>query len=357
MFRLQYKVVMMGLAMWLATGCKKDNLAPELDRTTAPRTIGEFIKNNYDLSLLQAALLKTGLTDSLAQPGAYTFFAPDNAAFNLLGIGNASDFDKLNTDSLRHVLRYHLLRDRYYVSGFPVQMDNKYITATGEPMYVSVSAAGTLAESREVSVNGAGIAEGAKRNIALSNGVIHLIRKPLQFHTGTVQDYISKDTSLSIFTAAMKRFGYWEGLAVKSPVTVYAPANSAFLSRGLSADSISRMNTADYQELTFGIYVLLLQSRQIFTPDGYLIERGTVYGVKGILFGDYSLLPNFSLFSGTGQLGIAYYDKGIDWWGANNKGPNTVNYKGGAINADHLTNNGLVHVIDNLIFYPELMKK
>jgi uncharacterized surface protein with fasciclin (FAS1) repeats len=348
-------------AVVLATSCKKDDIEPPIDKTTLPRTMAAFIQNNYDLSLLNAALQKTGLADSLALPGSFTFFAPDNNAFAAIGIGSVAAINGMNTDSLRYQLRYHLLRHRYFVSSFPGQIGYSYPSATGQPMYVSTSNLYNQgAEARQVFVNGAMVYTGSKRNIALANGVIHLVSKPLQYNAGTVQDYITRDTSLSLFAAVMQRCHFWEGLKSNSKVTVFAPDNAAFRSYGLTQDSIARINPASYQDMAFGVYPLLLQPRHIFTTDSWQITSEQ-YGPNGIYFGNYAVTPEYQYNgnnnSESASVSVNYLDVS-GFYQPNDKGPAQVNYKGGAARgADHLTDNGIVHVIDDLLFYPELLKK
>ncbi|GGH69927.1 putative surface protein with fasciclin (FAS1) repeats [Filimonas zeae] len=348
-------------AVLLATSCKKDDIEPPVDTTKLPRTMAAFIQNNYDLSLLSMALQKTGLLDSLALPGSATFFAPDNNAFAAIGIGSIAAINGMNTDSLRNQLRYHLLRNRYFVSSFPSQIGYSYTSANGKPMYVSTSNLyGSGAEARQVYVNGAMVYTGAKRNIALSNGVIHLLSKPLQYNEGTVQEYITRDTSLTFFAAAMQRFNLWDGLKANSKVTVFAPDNAAFRRYGFTQDSIARMNPASYQELAFGVYPLLLQPRHIFSTDSWQI-KSEQYGPNGIYFGNYVVTPDYA-YNGNNNtdqanVSVLYLDVS-GFYQPNDKGPAQANYKGGAARgADHLTANGIVHVIDDLLFYPELLKK
>ncbi|BAV06009.1 Uncaracterized surface protein containing fasciclin (FAS1) repeats [Filimonas lacunae] len=348
-------------AVLLATACKKDDITPPIDKTTLPRTMAAFIQNNYDLSLLNAALQKTGLYDTLAQAGAYTFFAPDNNAFAAIGIGSVAQINSMNTDSLRHQLRYHLLRNRYFVASFPSQIGYSYTSATGEPLYASASNLyGSSADNRQLFINGAMVYNGAKRNIALANGVIHLVSKPLQYHAGTVQEYITRDTSLSLFAAAMQRFNLWDGLQNNSKVTVFVPDNAAFRRYGLTQDSIARMNPASYQDLAFGVYPLLLKARHIFSTDSWQITSEQ-YGPNGIYFGNYVVTPEYQ-YNGNNNtenatVSVSYLDVN-GFYQPNDKGPGAARYKGGsAKGADHLTGNGIVHVIDDLLFYPELLKK
>lgn len=348
-------------AVLLATACKKDDITPPIDKTKVPRTMAAFIQNNYDLSLLNAALQKTGLYDTLAQAGAYTFFAPDNNAFAAIGVGSVAQINSMNTDSLRYQLLYHLLRNRYFVSSFPSQIGYSYVAATSDLMYVSASNLnGSSVENKELYINGAMVYRGAKRNIALANGVIHLVSKPLQYNAGTVQEYITRDTTLSLFAAAMQRFNLWDGLQSNSKVTVFVPDNTAFRRYGLTRDSIARINPANYQELAFGVYPLLLKARHIFSSDSWQITSEQ-YGPNGIYFGNYVVTPQY-FYNGnnnaeTASVTVSYLDAS-GFYQSNDKGPAYANYRGGsAKGADHLTDNGIVHVIDDLLFYPELLKK
>lgn len=348
------------LLMGQLVACKKDDIAPPIDRTNLPRTIGQFIKNNYDLSLLHAALEKTNLLDSLEQPNYGTFFAPDNAAFNYIGIASKADVDRLNTDSLRKALRGHVISQRIFVSQFPVQMGSVYTTKTGSPLYLSVNGNSfNGAEERLASANGVLLLTKTKRNIALSNGVVHMIYKPMQYHAGTVQDYLAADTSLRLFVVAMKRFNYWDGFKTKNPLTIMAPNNAAFAKKGITADSINRMVPASFDSTLFGIYHFEWSPKRIFTTDAWLIN-GTIYGETGIKIGRYSLAPNYSFnsWNNTESSSVDMYTKNNGFWGPNSDGPSLTNYVGGTTrNADHLTDNGLVHVIDNLLLYPENLRK
>ncbi|HEY9258117.1 fasciclin domain-containing protein [Chitinophaga sp.] len=348
-----------GLLLALLTGCRKDNLIPPIDTTTTPRAMGAFIENNYDLSILSAALKKTGLLDTLNQGGPFTLFAPDNNAFNNMGIRGTEDVARMNTDSLRLMLRYHLIRNRYFTSTFPQQLDNKYPTLAGEQIYVSVLKTATTTPDQETFVNGALIYPDSKRNIALANGVIHILAKPLKLTQATVQDYIAADTSLTLFAAAMKKFNLWDGLKTNKPVTVFAPTNSAFDKYGITAAKIAAMNVADYDPIVFAIYPIEMRPLHIFAPDGHLIPNPSPLGYGGLKAGIYSITPGYSYnsYSGEETSGVSISKWKNAYWYPNEEGPSEVNYKNGLVNADHLCNNGIVHVIDDLFLNPDLMKR
>lgn len=349
------------LGLLLLAACSKDNLTPPTDKTTLPRNIGTFIENNYDLSLLSAALKKTGLLDTLNQAGAITLFAPDNAAFNRIGITTPEEIDRMDVDSLRFMLRYHMMRDRYFISTFPKQMDNKYTTLAGEKLYVSIDKVDQFIKSDIYTfVNGAFVMTGAKRNIALANGVIHILSRPLQFYKMTVQDYIAKDTSFSLFTAAMKQFGLWDDLKTKDPLTVYAPVNSAFEKYGITTAKIAAMKPAEYKPIVFSIYALQMRPMHIFSADGYIIGGTNVFGANVVFVdGGYGIAPSY-LHNTNDNTEIAGLGMGQMYglnWGPNPDGPSSIEYAGDVLNTDHLCTNGIVHVISDLMLNPDLMKQ
>lgn len=349
------------IALLAISSCKNEDLTVPKDNTAVSRSMGDFIRNNYDLSLFAAALTKTGLIDSLNRPGPYTCFAPDNNAFNAIGITSAKDFDTMNTDSLRFAMKYQLIADRKYISDFPFQLGNKYATLAGPNLNVSVSVPsgtyGSAAENRTVYVNGAFVYNGSKRNIPLTNGVIHIVRKPFNYATGTIQDFLQADTSLSMFVAAMKRFNFWDGLKTKGPFTVFAPCNDAFRKYNFSADSINRMDPAAFKTITFGIYPLMLGNRFIYSTDWGQIND--IYG--GVE--TYLHLPGFAIrpyytyndYNDQENSSITLADS---TGGTGTYSPSQIGYRNGiARGADHTTDNGIVHVTDDLLLYPHTLRQ
>lgn len=360
---MQYnkKLITFFITLLLMAGCKKEDLTTPGDKAADARSIGSFIRNNYDLSLLSAALERAGFLDSLNQPGPFTFFAPDNAAFNAIGITSAKDFETMNVDSLRFALKCQGFRDRKYVSDFPYQLGNKYVSLAGPEMYISVSRNNTGvsngANDRTVYVNGAYVYSNTKRNIGLANGVVHVVRMPFRYTQGTVQDFLMADSSLSLFVTAMKRFKLWDGLKEKGPFTVFAPHNDAFRKYDLTADSINRMDPDKFDSIAFGIYPLMEETRHIFSTDWQQINVDYSGVNTYIHLPGFSMRPAYSYNEYLQQENhsiLVVDDKGKS--GIN--GPQTIHYKNGvAMGADHMVTNGIVHIVDDLLLYPQTLIK
>lgn len=350
------------LCTWMVPySCKKEDLTIPKDRSALPRTMGEFIRNNYDLSLLSAALQQTGLLDSLNQGGPYTFFTPDNKAFQEWGVNSPGDFTKMNKDSLRFALKYHITMGRLYIAEMPLQLGIKYPSLAGPDIYISNANENgnpkTPDANKILRINGAPVFANSKRDIPVANGVIHVIRKVQKYNPGTLQDQVSADTSLSLFKLAMQRFGYWELLKTAGPYTVFAPSNNAFLQYGLTADSLNKITPDAFQPVMMGIYVLMGGKKRIFSSDWHQIngQYGTI--ANDIRVGDFYVRPYYSYntYIGTEESNIGITDKDGE---GGRYGPAQVNFEGGASRGmDYVTSNGVLHKVDALMLYPNALRK
>ncbi len=331
-------ILYMLLMVLVAASCRKTNLTVEQERNSEIRSAGDFIRNNYDLSLLAAALQQTGYIDSLnAADKLFTIWAPDNKAFNNIGIKSASDFQTMNTDSLRLAVKNLILPSRLYISDLPSQMDNIYTGIGGGPLYISVVVQGKNADAFRTSVSGCDVYDAPKRNIALRNGVLHVLQSVPKYIGVTIQDFITADTSLTLFAQLMRKTGQWDALKTVQPLTVYAPRNDVFLNYQLSADSINKLDVKRYKPVAFNIYTLGLEQHHLFSNDLQLAG-----GANDRLFIDgYGVAParTITIWAPNGR------------WGYH--GPNNIGMAGGDAGKDFLLTNGVLHRINNLMLYPD----
>src|SRR5690606_24401444 len=103
------------------------------------RSLGGFLANNYEYTLFSAALKYTGLLDTLTHgTGPLTVLAPSDDAFRAIGITRPSDFQRMDKDSLRYVMAYHILPFRLNLSDVPMnQAEVRYETLAGEQLYAN----------------------------------------------------------------------------------------------------------------------------------------------------------------------------------------------------------------------------
>ncbi|WP_295125438.1 fasciclin domain-containing protein [uncultured Chitinophaga sp.] len=338
----------------LFTACSHDDLevVPE---TTNYRPAADFIKNNYDLSLFYAGLQHAGMLDELNGKGPFTVLAPNNTAFNDIGIRNPGDFDKLNADSLRNMLHLHILNRRLLVSEIPVNgVDIRYASMyNGKELYVTLAsyAAGSGATSgpNYLFFNGA---FAVKKEVTLANGTMHVLDKVMKYKEGKVQEWLESRPEYAIFVAALKKFGFWEQLSGPGPYTVFAPDNDAFIAAGLDLATVQAMSVDAYvKERLFGLYVFAHQ--RFFISDFHAFT--TIYGTGGftqkITNDSYhrSIAGNKNFFTGEMNYVLSYGN-------ASNTYINTVNATVPG-RCDYLSDNGIVHHLPGLVVLPADAKK
>lgn len=261
--------VILLLLSTLLFSCKHEDLTvPKPNKDIRPA--GDFIRNNYDFRLFDAALEYTGLSTELNGKGPFTVLAPTDQAFNELGVQLPGDFQKMNKDSLRLVMAYHILPMRLFSSDIPVNsVDVRYQTLAGKQLYAS-SGMFTPGNTYPQNFFTFGGCQLDRRDITLSNGILHTIKKMQKPFPGiTVQDWLAARPSYSIYVAGLKKFGLWDALAQPGRFTIFAPDNKAFTDVGITAEDIAALNPATYSGARlFGGYILY--DRQYFITDKLL---------------------------------------------------------------------------------------
>ncbi|UYQ95643.1 fasciclin domain-containing protein [Chitinophaga horti] len=340
--------------------CKHEDLdVPDENKTF--RLAGDFIRNNYDLSMFAAAIEHAGMQEELNTVGPYTIFAPNNTAFAQLGINRPSDFANMNKDSLRNLLHYHMLDRRLLRADLPTNsLDTRYASLYEgrEPYFTfaTYGSSGPAYSSNFVFVNGAFV---VKNDVALSNGVLHVVDKVMKYTPGTVQEWLGKRAEYSVFVEGLKKFGYWEQLAEEGTRTVYAPDNDAFEQAGITAEWIQQANVNEYVGARlFGIYIL--PGRRFFTGD--FIAAGIIFGNGG--FG--ALIPGDTYkFTVRGEkdtyrqqptsIAITFTDPATEERPWDQPVRDVTSNIPGRI--DNLTDNGVVHYIPDVLVLPNEAEK
>lgn len=239
------------------SACKHDELQVYKESDNYSNA-ADFVKNNYNFTLLYAALKQANLLELLSKEGPYTLFAPSNKAFNDLGIVRAGDFATMNQDSLRMMLQYHILPRVLYRNDVPVNtIDNKYVNLAGKELFVGYKYEKACANCNvlaDLYVNGA-LAPKVTQNTVLANGVLHLIDKVLKYQPN-LQDVLSGRKEYSMFVTLLKRTGDWDRLARPDYTTVFAPDNQAFEKAGITKQQLENLDPASYHKRLSRVYLL-----------------------------------------------------------------------------------------------------
>lgn len=340
------------------TGCDHDDLGLS-NEVTNYRPAADFVRNNYDLTLFYAALERAGLVEELNGKGPFTVLAPNNAAFNELGIRKPEDLNRMDVDSLRSMMRYHVLDRRLLVSEIPVNgVDVRYATLhEGKELYTTLAShyAGNPGATPENQLffNGA---YAVRKDVTLSNGILCVLDKVMKYNPETVQVWLEKHPEYSILVAGLKKFGLWEQLAGEGPFTIFAPDNDAFIAAGMDMETVEILNKDNYiGARLFGVYVL--PKKRYFITD--FAAFTIIYGLGGfttVIENDtynYTLSGEKQVYPGT----PASYSMSVrnpdDVFGS------PIGQVTGNISSrnDYLTDNGVVHYMPAVLIRPEQAKK
>jgi uncharacterized surface protein with fasciclin (FAS1) repeats len=356
-FSVLRKYTAIALVTLLIAGCKHDDLlVPKPNENIRPAA--DFIRNNYDFKLFYAALDHTGLVTELNGPGPFTILAITDQGFNAKGIFSTEDIRRLDKDSLRHAMQYHVLRNRRLTTAeIPTNgVDIRYETLTGEKVFASA-----------VTVNKEFFFDGARINlpdITLSNGMLHVMNKMMQYYKGkTVQDYLEAQSQYSLFVKALKKFGMWEELSQPGPFTIFAPSNQAFAENGITAETIDQMSPATHNGQRFlGCY--MMYGKHFFVSDQAVFRAiGDEYTYDYTLrndnwfvrFGSNMMPANPSDFFFTPFPELALFKPNPDFPGLPDR-MGIVEQRYGSprplVDYDHLCENGLVHQLHGILLMP-----
>ncbi len=221
------------MALVFIPGCRK--LKIDESTTDDVNMVGYLEKRIDSFSLFKQILDRTGNSAYLNAYGAYTLFAPTNSGVKtyLQKLGAAS-VDAADLNTLKDMVRLHLLGDTVYTNSFT---DGKLpvITMYGQYLVTSVnnkSGVSSYVINRQASV--------FESNIRVGNGVIHIIDNVLLPATKTIAQQLEEKPEYSIFVQAMKETGFYVKLNTvdadtsKKWVTVFAENNQALADSGFT---------------------------------------------------------------------------------------------------------------------------
>ena len=135
-------------------------------REAANPSIATLATKTPQLSTLLSLVKKAGLAGTLSQPGAYTVFAPTNAAFAKIPKATLDTLAK-NPAALKRVLLYHVVSGKVPASKVVTLRSAK--TLAGPTVRIRVS-------GKTVRINSAQV---TKADVMASNGIVHVIDRVL----------------------------------------------------------------------------------------------------------------------------------------------------------------------------------
>ena len=340
----------MSLQIMFFGACKHDDLTVPLPNENI-RPAGDFVKNNYEMRLFSAALEKTNYFSQLNNTGPFTVLAPTDAAFNALGIYNPSDFDKMNLDSLKKVIAYHILPRKLRVDDIPSNgIDVRYATLEGSQLYVSrASLNPNGGAENELYFNGA---EVIRKDVVVANGTLHLLGSLMKPNFNkTVQQWLAQHADYSVFVKGLKKFNLWDQLAAKGPYTIFAPNNEALAYLGITETSLNAMDASKYiGDRLFGAYIL--HDKHFFVSDAQVFSRISSSAKFDYQLKNDSYYMTYSAAKAYPTFQLAFF---LAMREANGVFDPVIAQATGdvLVKNDNLCSNGLVHHLVNGLLRPE----
>ena len=293
-------------------GCRK--IMIEESTTSDVNIVGYLDKNIDSFSLFRQILERTGNAAFLNAYGAYTCFAPTNSGVKtyLSGLG-ASSVEAADLNTLKDMVRLHLLEDTVYTNSFT---DGKMPVITMYGQFLVTSVANKQGVSSYL-INRQAIVQ--RSNIRTGNGIIHIIDNVLKPATLTIAQQLEANPNYSIFVQALKETGFFTRLNTvdsdtsKRWLTVFAESNQVLADSGFNSYAALRTkysqtgNPANVRD-SLNIYVayhissgLKFLGDIITTPTHETLQPQEVISVKLI---DQNVVLNQDEFNGVVEKGI-----------------------------------------------------
>ncbi|MEM9835075.1 MAG: fasciclin domain-containing protein [Bacteroidota bacterium] len=213
-------------------GDDDDNAVP-----TTEQTIAEVVAGDPQFSILLQALQQANLDGILGQAGAFTVFAPTDAAFEAAGI----DLNTIDEDVLSETLLYHVFGGN--VASGDIMEGQTYLATEAEtgPNGERLS---LLVEKTGASVTLNGDINVMTADVRTNNGVIHIVNKVL-----SPLNVVGHAQANSNFSTLVQSLIDADGDLVTTlnspgPFTVFAPTNQEFADIQSTVDELSTANLA-----------------------------------------------------------------------------------------------------------------
>lgn len=307
--------------------CKKTENIVQPDASK----ISRIIADNFNLSIFNTGLTRSGLNNKLLEEGPFTVIAPSDDAFGAAGYNSPADLIAADPGIISPIMQYHVLNGRLDFTTLPFSFNQEVRSYNGGKLFVTrwVKGSDTL-----LTINGAVI---LAKNIKASNGTIQVIDKVLKpYKFEYILDVIANDRDLSLFYQALQRAGLTEILSKKETYTVFAPNNAAMRAYGLT--SLQDIEAKNPTELSRMLRYHILADRR-FVYD-YILSSGTATESQQTMLDGNSLTvklkenPNNSkIFIGITLLGTG----------------NTEDVELSEVQRDVLAGNGVVHTIESVL--------
>lgn len=163
---------------------------------TLPNSVSRTAAH-FNLTALSGALVKTGLLETVDTTPSLTIFAPNNAAFQLIGNLAAG----LSTEQLADILKYHVVNTTIYDISGAQSEDIRVASLQGGELTINENEGGWF-------VNGARIIGGKEGGVVVANGIVYVIDGVLNPAQGEVTTTYTPNPTVSTQPPAFSSASY-----------------------------------------------------------------------------------------------------------------------------------------------------
>lgn len=341
------------IAGLLLLGSCDDPYKDQVFRAYDEQPVGEWLAGQPEFSMWVAMLRKVNLYNAMnLGNGQFTCFVADNTAVETY-LREKTDYDSVEempADEIDFLLRYHIISGAKMASA-NLMLKLSLPTLTGDYLTAGIN----IDTQRRYIDNGEDKEPSflVRKDIDLSNGVIHTLDKPLEPLTQSVWDIISGNPSYSIFAGAVESCGLGEWLdntyrtigetTIRENKTVLVVSDEVFRSRGINSldDLKAWFGGGDPADKESDLYQFMLY-HMMDKLNGYAELTTFPSGYKSM-----------TIYSCSEIKGISVLDTGssIDF----NPQAGAESFRIVEARRDIPAKNGYVHEIDNLGVLPETM--
>ncbi|WP_298480988.1 fasciclin domain-containing protein [uncultured Maribacter sp.] len=212
-----------------------------IDALNTTGNLVSIVVETEPLSILEAAVIKADLVDTLSSDGPFTVFAPTNDAFLALldalgdNYNSLDDFDTTEElELLKNILLYHVIPNATVMAADLTAGDVNTAFTNNSITIIDNQGTFTLGDASDTDTNITGT------DILASNGVAHTIDKVLlpqaaidyvaTLNLKTIVELAVETNDLSILVSTLQQAdaGLVDTLSGDGPFTVFAPTNDAF---------------------------------------------------------------------------------------------------------------------------------
>ncbi|RQO74358.1 hypothetical protein DBR43_02890 [Pedobacter sp. KBW06] len=307
--------------------CKKED--GETSQNQKKNTLTDVVRDNFGLTYLATSLYRSGVDETLRQPGPYTLLAPSDAAYKALYYNPAAVFDE-PVAKLAEENRYHVLKAEFSFSGKPLKMNQEMETLLGTKVYWSRVKRG---QDTITTINGGRVLQ---TDTKADNGTMQVLDRVLVPNVhATLKEGLAANTSVTLFYQALKFSGLLETLTGSIGYTVFAPNNDAVKRYGYA--NLEAIEQASPEVLKAWLSYHIAKERK-FAQDYFLLTPAGTTSYAAQMLNDQVLTVNL-----LGEYNVPNSFTGITLKGTGNSSAITP------VKTDIVTGNGVIHVIGEVL--------